>query len=77
VHTAYFEQDEVLKLVAANMVWEPAEADNPAGLQSMPPWLRKWFIAFKQGIAHNQIERTTLGKSHSLERAEPSRRKAG
>lgn len=45
VHTAYFEQDEILKLVAANMTWE---SEGSQRLAPMPPWLRKWFLALKQ-----------------------------
>jgi hypothetical protein len=78
VHTAYFEQDEILKLITANMAWESAEVDQAASLGSMPPWLRKWFIAFKQGMGHDQqIERTDLPETKSPLRREPQRRKAG
>jgi hypothetical protein len=75
VHTAYFEQEEVLKLIAANMTWESAEADNPAGLASMPSWLRKWLIAFKQGLGNDPIERSEPGKSRSVELPESNRGK--
>jgi hypothetical protein len=78
VHTAYFEQDEILKLISANMAWEAADVDHTASLRSMPPWLRKWFIAFKEGMGHGQqIERTDPPESKSPLRSEPQQRKAG
>ena len=77
VHTAYFEQEEILKLIAANMTWDSMECKNPAGLTSMPSWLRKWLIAFKQGIGKesDQIEGPELDERKSLEPAEPFGRK--
>ena len=76
VHTAYFEQDEILKLVAANMTWEATAAENSDGLQAMPPWLRKWFITFKAAVGQVPTERSEIGETHSMDRTEPQRRKA-
>ncbi len=64
VHTAYFEQEEILKLIAANMIWDTSSATHPEALKSMPPWLRKWFIAFKQGLAKVPIERSDTDHSN-------------
>jgi len=75
VHTAYFEQDEILKLVAANMTWEATAAENSDGLQAMPPWLRKWFITFKAAVGQVPTERSEIGETHSMDRTEPQRRK--
>ena len=73
VHTAYFEQEEVLQLIAANIHWETAEANQVAGLESMPPWLRKWFVTFKQALGSeqgpeaNQQQKSVSKESESLE----------
>ncbi len=77
VHTAYFEQEEILKLIAANMTWETAEIKDPAQLRSMPPWLRKWFVAFKDRMNQIPIENSDIGKSESLDLHPPQRNMAG
>ena len=78
VHTAYFEQEEILKLIAANMTWDSRECDSTVGLTSMPSWLRKWLIAFKQGIGKesDQIEGPELNERKSVGRPKPFRRDA-
>lgn len=50
VHTAYFEQDEILKLIAANMSYDAGAETPSASVKSMPPWLKKWFLAFKKHV---------------------------
>lgn len=77
VHTAYFEQEEILKLISANMTSEMPELDNTASLRSMPPWLRKWFVAFKEGMGHKQVEKAKVKPvSQTESRHEPLQRKA-
>lgn len=51
VHTAYFEQEEVLSLIASNITWDAASDDTLAEMRSMPPWLKKWFVDYKQELA--------------------------
>jgi hypothetical protein len=53
VHTAYFEQEEVLSLIASNMMWDSTSGECLAEMPSMPPWLKKWLIANKQALAEN------------------------
>ena len=73
VHTAYFELEEVLKLVAANMYWETPDADQDHSLDRMPTWLRKWFIAFKTATSSDLHEGPVQGDGAT----QPSQRKAG
>ncbi len=82
VHTAYFEMEEVLKLIAANMSWQTANGDPSAALPSMPPWLRKWFVTYKEGVSQNQVgldqtQTSSLGEASSLKQRESLARKAG
>ena len=74
VHTAYFEQEEILKLLAANVRWGTSPgADNP-GLRPLAPWLRKWFVAYKTALSGEAQETPTLQPEQSTPTA---RRKAG
>lgn len=57
VHTSYFEHAEILKLIAANMCCDASEAERASMLKSMPPWLRRWFMAFKDGV--NPVQKTS------------------
>ncbi len=69
VHTAYFEQEEILKLIAANIVWQP---DQSALLAPMPSWLRKWFLSYKNGLSKCDEGATATTKalpSETLSRA--------
>lgn len=63
VHTSYFEQDEVIKLIAANMAWS-TEAQRAIVLQSMSPWLGRWISGVKEGINDKPIDHAPdeLGK---------------
>lgn len=79
VHTAYFEQDEVLKLIAANIQWEAsdaAEAEKAAKLKAMPPWLRKWFVGFKQSMGSDPLAGQATGQSDSTKPLNNPRRQA-
>ena len=69
-------QEEILKLIAANMTWEASQVQDAAGLHSMPPWLRRWLISFKEGMSRDRIDRSAVGESNSLELPEPQSRKA-
>ena len=73
VHTAYFEQNEIIKLIVANMSWD-RDAEQSTVLRSMPPWLRKWFVACKHGVDHRQPTRT---ERDAHERSDFERREAG
>jgi hypothetical protein len=77
VHTAYFEHEEILKLIAGNMTWDASATPDPARLHSMSPWLRKWFIAFKAGMSQCPIEKVDVGKNAPIPQPESQRRKAG
>ena len=74
VHTAYFEQDEVVKLIAGNMAWE-TEAHRMTMVRSMPPWLGKWFVAVKEGM--NGQQSSPSGVSEVDGRPKSIVRKAG
>jgi hypothetical protein len=74
VHTAYFEQDEVVKLIAGNMAWG-TEKHRMAMLQTMPPWLGKWFVAAKEGMIGQRSTTPKIGQVD--DRPEPSIRQAG
>ncbi len=73
VHTAYFELEEVLKLIAANIHWETANAGKNHSLDRMPTWLRKWFIGFKQATSSDPYEVPVQGDGAT----QPPRLKAG
>jgi hypothetical protein len=77
VHTAYFEHEEILKLIAGNMTWDSSAAQDSARLHSMPPWLRKWFLSFKAGMSQCPVQQVEVGKNVSLQRPQPQQRKAG
>ncbi len=51
VHTAYFDLEEILKLIAANMAWQSEALETSSNLRAMPPWLNKWFVGFKQSLS--------------------------
>jgi hypothetical protein len=76
VHTAYFEQDEILKLVAANMTWKSAADEDYDTLQAMPPWLRKWFLAFKVTVGQVPTEESEPGQPGIVDQRQPQRGQA-
>jgi hypothetical protein len=77
VHTSYFEHAEILKLIASNMSYEASEAERGPLLKSMPPWLRRWFMAFKDGVNTIQTTSTlTAGSQASAEHPPRSRNAA-
>lgn len=77
VHTAYFEQEEILKLIVANMTWDTEATKDSVRLRSMPPWLRKWFVSFKQGMNRVSIKKLEIGTDDIEELAKPRRHNAG
>jgi hypothetical protein len=76
VHTGYFDHAEVIKLIAANMAWE-TEAELSSVMRSIPPWLRKWLLAYKQGVDGNSADNTENGQPDTETRGPLARRRAG
>ena len=59
------------------MTWEKEATKDSVRLRSMPPWLRKWFISFKEGMNRVSIKSFEIGKGDIGEPAKPQRHTAG
>ncbi len=68
VHTAYFEQDDVLRLIAANINWETNGVDHSEGSPPMATWLTKWFASFKQLPSTARVEDPSGGPCEDHDR---------
>ncbi len=50
VHTAYFDHDEILDLIACNLAWGTSEHAMRSTMARMQPWLVAWFATTKSNL---------------------------